>query len=290
MTTTNDQWLPLGLEDDEVEAYAALRDDIPPWLEPSISDWIGDRFTTERSSMYPGFNSKLARKCERTLRVTIRDDGPHAHAVGMQALTRFMSEQSVRGLWRFVDFLLSELWRNSDEVTKLHSYLLDAGSAWEVGDRQGKPGLVRRVPEGVKAAAEAAFKKPNAGKRLATAWEDAFGVDPNPSKAYWFAVKAVEDAASPIVIPNDPGPTLGKVISRVEQGGQFNLPHLREDSRAVTHDVLLGMLRMLWVGQYDRHGGLPASPLPDSVTQPEAESAVMLAVTLVGWFEGGHVQ
>jgi hypothetical protein len=76
----------------------------------------------------------------------------------------------------------------------------------------------------------------------------------------------------------------------VRTTAQFNLPHLREDPRAKTHDILLGMLRMLWVGQYDRHGGLPVSPLPDDVTQDEAEAAVMLAVTLVGWFETGKVQ
>jgi hypothetical protein len=53
---------------------------------------------------------------------------------------------------------------------------------------------------------------------------------------------------------------------------------------------LLSNLKQLWWGQYDRHGGLPDSPLPDDVTQDEAESAVMLAVTLIGWFETGKVQ
>ena len=35
---------------------------------------------------------------------------------------------------------------------------------------------------------------------------------------------------------------------------------------------------------------MPQSPLPDDVTQAEAEAAVMAAVTLVGWFETGKVQ
>ena len=47
------------------------------------------------------------------------------------------------------------------------------------------------------------------------------------------------------------------------------------------------MLRVLYRGQHDRHGGMPV-PLPD-MTQEEAESAVMLAVTLVGWFATGKV-
>ncbi|WP_205873872.1 hypothetical protein [Mycobacterium camsae] len=98
----------------------------------------------------------------------------------------------------------------------------------------------------------------------------------------------VEDASAPVVIPKDPSPTLGKVNQRIEQGGQFSLPHLREEPGGTTsHHVLLNNLKQLWWGQYDRHGGLPASPLPDDVTQEEAETAVLLAVTLVGWSRPG---
>ncbi|BBX38439.1 hypothetical protein MMAG44476_06936 [Mycolicibacterium mageritense DSM 44476 = CIP 104973] len=289
MTTTDDQWAPLELGEEEVEVFTALREDVPDYLYRSLWTWIFDRFSTSGSTqMTRIFNPRLARECERVLKISIADSGPYAdesfHAV----------QNAVRGpdllTWRLVDFLASQLYRRNGAIDELGKILVQSGAAWDIGDRQGKSGLVRRVPQGVKAAAEAAFQKPNAGKRLAIAWEDAFGVNPNPSKAYWFAVKAVEDASAPVVIPNDPGPTLGKVISRMEQGGQFNLPHLREDPRAATHEVLIGMMRMLWVGQYDRHGGLPQSPLPDDVTQKEAESAVLLAVNLVGWFESGHVQ
>jgi hypothetical protein len=81
---------------------------------------------------------------------------------------------------------------------------------------------------------------------------------------------------------------LGRVIGQVN-AGTWKLPHLREDANAPTHDVLVGMMRTLWTGQHDRHGG-PSSVGAPAVTQAEAESAVMLAVTLVGWFETGKVQ
>jgi hypothetical protein len=129
-----------------------------------------------------------------------------------------------------------------------------------------------------------------AGKRLAEAWEAAFGISPNPSQAYRLAVKAVEAASARVVIPKDPDPSLGKVIGRIMQSGLFRLPHLREEPNGVTsHDVLLYNLKQLWWGQHDRHDGLETSTLPDDVTQDEAESAVMLAVTLVGWFETGKI-
>lgn len=291
MTTTDDQaqWTPLDIGEDEIETFTALREDVPDYLFQSLWTWIYDRFSTTVSARGGRvFNVKLARTSERVLKISIADSGPYA-GVSFKALQKSVAGPPIR-TYRLVDFLASHCQRRGGPIDELTRFLLQAGCAWEVGEREGKPGLVRRVPAGVKLAAEATFQKPNAGKRLAAAWEDVFGVSPNPSKAYWFAVKAVEDASAPVVIPNDAGPTLGKVISRMEQGGQFNLPHLREDSRAATHDVLLGMMRMLWVGQYDRHGGLPQSPLPDDVTQEEAESAVLLAVTLVGWFESGHVQ
>ena len=91
-----------------------------------------------------------------------------------------------------------------------------------------------------------------------------------------------------MVCPNDRTATLGKVIGIVNSG-TWKLPHLREDPNAPTHDVLVGMMRTIWVGQHDRHGGPSPVGVP-AVTQPEAESAVMLAVTLVGWFETGKVQ
>jgi len=290
MTTANDQWMPLEIGEDEIETFTALSADVPEHLYRSLWSWIFARFSRGNSSGIGGplFNVEMARTCERVLKISIADGGPYDD-LSFRALQTAVAGPAVR-TWRLVDFLASDLPSRAGALEELSRMLLQSGAVYEVRTRQGKPGLLRRVPEGVQAAAEAAFQKPNAGKRLGTAWEDAFGVNPNPSKAYWFAVKAVEDASAPVVIPNDSSPTLGKVISRMEQGGQFNLPNLREDSRASTHDVVLGMMRMLWVGQYDRHGGLPQSPLPDDVTQKEAESAVLLAVTLVGWFESGHIQ
>lgn len=89
----------------------------------------------------------------------------------------------------------------------MKSYLLDAGSVWTVAAAtKGKCYLVRRMPDGVAIAAKAAFQYPNGGKKLATAWEAAFGVNPDPTRAYSLAVKAVEDAAIPAVCPNDTPP------------------------------------------------------------------------------------
>ncbi len=292
-----EHWLFFGLDEEEVKEYTALRDDISEWLHTSLWEWVKDAFTIRPYNVNPirqqqlpsHFDNNLVRECERVLRVRIGWNVERGIELnrGLASVRSAYKDRPIRDVWRLVNYLLL---KGHAHGGVLKTYLLDAGSAWTVADRKRKCHLVRRVPDGVEIAATAAFQYANGGKRLAAAWESAFGVNPDPSKAYWFAVKAVEDASAPLVIPNDPSPTLGKVISCIEQGGGFRLPHLREDPRAQSHDVLLGNLRLLWHGQYDRHGGLPQSPLPDDVTQDEAETAVLTAVGLVGLFGTGKVQ
>jgi hypothetical protein len=60
------------------------------------------------------------------------------------------------------------------------------------------------------------------------------------------------------------------------------------DSTVNPKDVLLQMMQLLWTNEYSRHVNAdPAAPL--HVSQPEAESAVVLALTLVNWFTSGAV-
>jgi hypothetical protein len=294
MTTTDvtdDHWLHFGLDDDEIAEYSAPREDIPAWLESSLWGWIQDAFTAPAHAPNPAhIDLALVRRCERILEVRINWPATNRDsflAVLRHAHTR--SPDAIRKVWRLVNYLLGD---GHAHGGTLKTYLLEARSVYTVAPADGgKCYLVRRLPEGVETALADTVQHGKAGKRLAAAWEAVFGVDPDPSKGYRLAIKAVEAASVPIVIPDDPSPTLGKVNQRIEQGGQFKLPHLREAPGGVTpHDVLLNNLKQLWWGQYDRHDGLPASTLPDDVTQDEAESAVMLAVTLVGWFATGKVQ
>jgi hypothetical protein len=279
------EWAPLGFDEGEITTYFTPREDIPEYLKTSLWDWIQSRFGVfdpleqDRSTR---FDNEFLRKCERKLRIHVPYVFDWVSNAGVRSALEAQGDIAV---WRLVDFMIFE---GRGEVSELRQILLEAGSAWDVGIRMGKRGLLRRVPDGVAVAVEAAINHPNGGKKLAEAWEAAYGVYPDPSKAYSMAVKAVEDAAIPVVCPNDRTATLGKVIG-IANSGTWKLPHLREDANAPTHDVLLGMMRTLWTGQHDRHGGPSAVGVP-AVTQDEAESAVMIAVTLVGLFETGKVQ
>lgn len=126
-----------------------------------------------------------------------------------------------------------------------------------------------------------------AGVRLAKAREELNGIEPNASAAYEMAIKAVEDAAVPVVSPTNERTTLGTVLAQIEQQADWTLPMKREHDRAPSREVLIGMMRLLWHGHHDRHGGQPS--VPGDVSVEEANVAVSLAVTLVNLFSAGIV-
>jgi hypothetical protein len=288
MTTTDEtQWLPLGVEGNRVAGFTAPWIEIPDWFQLSLWEWIEANLIA-RSYDAESFKAGLIRKAERKLHVALPHMGEHNINSGPSAIRSRYDELGPAALLMFVDFLMSELPEGHHYLQVLEQLLVEAGSGWRVGTRAGKCALVQRLPAGVTDAAAATVQYGASGIRLAEAWEAVFGVSPDPSNGYRLAVKAVEDAAIPVVCPNDTTATLGSVIGEVN-AGTWKLPHLREHSNATTHDVLVGMMRTLWVGQHDRHGGPSTVGVP-AVTQDEAESAVMLAVTLVGWFETGKVQ
>lgn len=289
MSMTEEQWLPLGVEGDAAVRFNAPWVAIPVWFQQSLWEWIGPNL---RTSQYGGeivsFRVGLLRQAERMLHISLPVFEDHKVNSGLSLVRRRFGELGPDALLRFVDFLMSGLPERHEYLGRLEAHLVEAGSGWSVGTRAGKPGLVQRLPAGVMDAAAAVVQVGDAGKRLSLAWEATFGVNPDPSNGYRLAVKAVEDAVIPVVCPNDATATLGKAIGQIN-AGSWKPPFLREHENSPTHNVLVGMLRTLWFGQHDRHGGPSTVGVPDA-TQGEAEAAVMLAVTLVGWFATGKVQ
>lgn len=283
---TAEVWRPLGFAGEDAVPYDTLVDGVPSWMTQSFWNWVQVKVTlTKRYSSgnsYTYVNHELVREIERVCRVACGYNGKDLHD-GVAALRRAFEAQD-RSL-RLADFLLSRTRSGDSDLDRI---LLESGSAWRVGVRAGRPGLVRRVPEGVQVAVDRIVATgQRAGVRLAEAWGSAFGPDPDPSRAYLLAVKAVEDAAIPVVASSDASATLGKVLSIMKAQEGWSLPATRQHPSATGSAVLLGMLQMLWTGQSDRHGGRDEHSVP--ITQAAAEAAVLLAVPLVQWFTSGAV-
>jgi len=187
-----------------------------------------------------------------------------------------------------VDLRLSYV-TDPEDLEVLERILSEAASEWRVGQLDSKAALVKRIDETVQLAAEETARQgTRAGQLLADAWRHAFSMHRDPSASYRCSVRAVEAAAGPILTPNDPRPSLGKMISAFRDGaGKWNFA-FTVDSTVGPKDVILHMMQLLWTNEYSRH--VDADPIvPLHVNQPEAESAVFLALTLVSWFTAGAV-
>lgn len=297
---SKDEWRPLGVDgDDEIAGYDALHDGVPPWMETAYWAWIRNAITvirTRRTSSYATpssvrmLNTDLVEVMCQRLRIklpNLRRDFID-YSVGQTLLDGAISVlRSHPEPLQIADYLLAYGERTNPEG--LQEILLHSKSAWAVGERSGRPGLMRRVPEGVQIAADTVMARAGrAGVRLSKAWEELYGVHSNPSEAYRLAILAVEDAAVPVVSSSNKRATLGTVIRQIEDQDCWGLPMDREHDAAPSGQVLVQMARLLWHGQHDRHGGQPSSP--GNVSIEEAAVAVSLVVTLVGWFSAGLVR
>lgn len=184
-----------------------------------------------------------------------------------------------------VDYTVTHWTRGAaSSVSALNQLLTESGSVWRA--RQGD-GLLRRTSLNTTAAASAAFEHERSGHLLNIAWAAAFGRSPNPSEAYRSAVRAVEAAAQDVVLPSNNRATLGTIIAALRDGAKNFSVTLDSSTSVDGVHVVMAMLQLLWTNQYDRHVS-QGSGL--HVTQQEAEAAVLLALSVVEWFENGHVQ
>lgn len=289
-------WRPFGVEsEEEIAEYDALHEGVPKWMKSAFWDWIKAAISRRVQSSAAGYstvtvlNEELVEHmCQRlqiplpSVRITYFDtrNGREQIAKAMGALATHTDPLQV------ADYLLAHDDQSKADV--LADILDRSKSAVTVGERFGLPGLVHRVPTGVQVAADDVMSRAgHAGVRLAKAWEALYGLTPEPSTAYSLAIKAVEDAAIPVVSPKNGSATLGTVLRDMEAQGDWKLPMAREHSQAAPGDVLISNMRMLWHGQHDRHGGQPSAA--GNVSLEEAAVAVGLAVTLVSWFDAGLV-
>jgi hypothetical protein len=288
MTTTNNDepWRPLSIREAEggAQAYDALHLGVPEWLGPSLWEWIARQVGQVDHTLH----ADLLREIERKLKISLSWNGEN-FAQGWRLLRDRTASPEL--MLNVVDFFVARyLEPDSGQLDQLERILTEAGSAYTV-QRQTRPfGLVRRTDPTVELAARSVMAREDApGRLLARAWNAIYGLHPDPSDGYRHAVRAVEAAAIPVVLPTDSEATLGRVIGAVKSQPhlwQVTLTHRDDPQQPV--NALVEMMSALWRSQHDRHVDLnPGAPL--HVSQEEAETALHLAVTLVHWFTSGRV-
>jgi hypothetical protein len=127
------------------------------------------------------------------------------------------------------------------------------------------------------------------GNYLAEAWQRIYGRDPDPTGGYREAVRAIEAAVFPVIIPNDAKATLGKAITAIRDAAPGKYATVFEatpDFKPL--NAVRGLLDLVQKTQVDRHG-TANEDVPIHVTQQQAEAVVQAAITLVEWFRSGAV-
>ena len=182
-------------------------------------------------------------------------------------------------LVNLVDILLRFATRSDQEVSDVDDVLNDGGSAWMVARDRG--GLVERVDEAELAQARMAMSAGDrTSEQLSSAWDAAWRIKPSAKEAYSGAIEALESMLEPIVTPDDPKPTLGKMIVALGDKSE------KWDTRfrgVETVEALTAMLNEVWVTQARHGAGLPN-------TLDEARDAVSIAVTVVALCRRGFLE
>ncbi len=183
--------------------------------------------------------------------------------------------------------------RREVEIAALQDMLTLAGSAYRVNS--ARSGLERRVEPTVQQAAAQALatsrsqQSGSASQHLETAWQCAYGQNPDPSKAYSEAIKAVESASQALIEPNNSRATLGTMLKVIGNSPQRFTTVIPAAANSGTTDIglVVDMMRRLWQGQTSRHGSQTPTQME---TQQQAEMAVHLAAALVQLFAAGLVR
>ncbi|QVJ02776.1 hypothetical protein KGD82_11135 [Nocardiopsis eucommiae] len=162
-------------------------------------------------------------------------------------------------------------------------HLDDAGSFLRFEPEEHR--LIRRVDASAQQAFDRALEDSpvDTEKLLRSAWVHAYGLHPDPDKAYGEAVKAVEDVLSPLGAPDDKVRTLGKALGNIKSqvpSGKWELAIGDQGDQKANIERFVGMVELLHKNQLSRHAGGHNSR---SQKQHEAEAALHLAILIVQW-------
>ncbi|MGO4689468.1 hypothetical protein [Glaciibacter sp. 2TAF33] len=279
-------WDPWDADEEELADLRVVRDRIPVTMRPALLDWVNKRLV----GPYNSTASEVVNALQSGLRIHFGFDRGF---VDTDILVDAIERQGDKTLLRVVDWLLGQFEKPTNpyygepaEVTDLEWHLDTAMSGVRVVSDAGVYRLGRRLPEGVEEAAQIAVDGGSkvAGEHLAKALRHVQSLEPDTSAAMTEAIKAVEAAAGPVVLPNSKRHRLSMIVQALKDKSDWTLVLERRDDGYPDHQaVLIGMIETLVFAQRDRHAGGPSSP-------QQAMAHAMLAATLVGWFSTGVVE
>jgi hypothetical protein len=184
----------------------------------------------------------------------------------------------------------------SGAIGDLQTIFDDHRSLYTIGEvnRKSGIGLLARVDPAVQEAVShlVHHQTGSAGQHLTAAWGALHQLHPDPAASYSEAIRAIEAALGPIVLPNAKGPTLGQIKYALKTntwasvldrtGPDGKLPSICEATRSSVV-FLIDLLERVY-GTHARHG---CGDEHREQTQTQAAAAVYAAVAILGWTQTG---
>lgn len=282
---TTSPFIPFGLEDDDVEEFFALTEELSEATMQLLRDWVAGNF---------GYRGELggARLVAYASEARLHLDVETRYGYSPDELHDYFPRS--KDLLGLVQYLLYAA-RDDAGVNDLETLLWRGHSIWTVSKAAPTEPyrIVRRLPNGVaEAVREVASKSDLAGQHLTKAWNNAYGLDNDASVAYSSAIKAVETLACPLIEPKSARSTLGTALAALKSQHdspkstwEFTIENPQKADESV--NTVVSMMKLLWHGQVDRHGSGPA--VFQDATIEQARAAVLLAATLVGWLSAEYL-
>lgn len=279
------EWRPLSKRGRSDERLDEPTEGLPPYLAGPLISWL--------QRMFRDSYGAISRKRLEFLQLKFKLDPTLDWEFGVESAFQDLRERidvdEEFGL-DVIDFVLSHMRVYTDQYDnpaelagEAGQLFLLGGSAWEVnsGD-DGSYTLSRRAVGPVKEALESISTSTRAHQHLVKAWNHLAGRNPDVSAAYREAVKAVEAAAKPVVLPENDRATLGQMIAAIKDKGD------KWTATLGTLDDVRRLMEIVWKAQLDRHGTDDES-IPFSVSAEEADAAFAICLNLSRLFAGGHV-
>lgn len=207
---------PLSVRNREDARFDEPQASLPDYLLQPVIDWMNELlWIDDPTSLNRAPNARLL----QTLQIALRMSTPLDWSDGAYSALRSLIDQTVRDrefALDVLDFLVQHI-ASEDYSDELNTKLTIGGSVWEV-TKTGDDGsrLARRTIGPVQETID--YIRPSSERahhHLSAAWQKLVGRSPDPSAAYREAIRAVEAVAKPVVTPNDPSATLGKIIAAI---------------------------------------------------------------------------
>ena len=278
-------WRPLSKRGQADPRLDEPTEGLPPYLAGPMTGWLQEVFRDRRGGVLRSQlqDLQLAFKLEQPL------DWQTSGSPLRDLLSRVVGDEEF-GL-NVIDYVLQHLpefceryEHPSDYAATALGILVVGGSAWEVTrlENATRFQLSRRAVGPVREAIESVPSSTRAHQHLVLAWNKLSGRNPDASGAYREAIRAVEAAAKPVVLPNDASATLGKMKAALR-----DKPGTWTTTIGAVDDVRR-LIESVWTSQLDRHGTDDES-VPLTVSLEQADAAFSICLNLTRLFVGGHV-